>query len=181
MTSAVRPLASESGTGQQARFFYSPVWMVLVGLAARLLCIVIGHTYRFSTAYWSHWEMANLGYSLAMGHGFSAPFGGDTGPSAWTAPLYPWLISLAFRIFGVFSPGAAFAMLTFNSVFAALTSLDDLSHRASGIWGKGGRLVRMGLGVAALQHLLVRELGVGDQLVGLPVEPVVYAHPRDGR
>jgi 4-amino-4-deoxy-L-arabinose transferase-like glycosyltransferase len=122
MTSAVRPLASESGTGQQARFFYSPFWMVLVGLAARLLCIVIGNTYRFSTAYWSHWEMANLGYSLAMGHGFSAPFGGDTGPSAWTAPLYPWLISLAFRIFGVFSPGAAFAMLTFNSVFAALTS-----------------------------------------------------------
>ena len=37
-------------------------------------------------------------------------------------PLYPWLISLAFRAFGVFSHAAAFAMLVFNSVFSALTS-----------------------------------------------------------
>jgi 4-amino-4-deoxy-L-arabinose transferase-like glycosyltransferase len=66
--------------------------------------------------------MANLAHSLATGHGFSSPFGGDTGPSAWTPPLYPWLIALAFRVFGVFSHGAAFAMLVFNSIFAALTS-----------------------------------------------------------
>ena len=66
--------------------------------------------------------MANLAYSMATGHGFSSPFGGDTGPSAWTAPLYPWVISLAFRAFGIFSYGAAFAMLVFNSVFSALTS-----------------------------------------------------------
>src|ERR1019366_380924 len=66
--------------------------------------------------------MANLAYSLATGHGFSSPFGGDTGPSAWTAPLYPWLMSLAFRACGAYSPGAAFAMLVFNSVFGVLTS-----------------------------------------------------------
>ena len=96
--------------------------MVLCGLVVRVLYIVVAHSYRFSTAYWFHWEMANLGYSLALGQGFSSPFGGDTGPSAWTAPVYPWLISLAFRAFGLSSPGAAFAMLLFNSVFSALTS-----------------------------------------------------------
>ena len=66
--------------------------------------------------------MANLARSLATGHGFSAPYGVDTGPSAWTAPIYPWLVSLAFRAFGVFSPAAGFAILLFNSVFSALTS-----------------------------------------------------------
>jgi 4-amino-4-deoxy-L-arabinose transferase-like glycosyltransferase len=96
--------------------------MVLVGLVARVLYILIAHTYCFSAAHWSTWEMANLAHSLASGRGFSSPFGGDTGPSAWTAPLYPWLISLAFRAFGIFSTGAALTMLLFNSVFAALTS-----------------------------------------------------------
>ncbi len=96
--------------------------MVLFGLVARVLYILMAHSYRFSSASWFNWEMANLAYSLAMGHGFSAPFRGDTGPSAWTAPLYPWLISLAFRAFGVYSYGAAFTMLVFNSIFAALTS-----------------------------------------------------------
>jgi 4-amino-4-deoxy-L-arabinose transferase-like glycosyltransferase len=46
----------------------------------------------------------------------------NTGPSAWTAPIYPWLISLAFRAFGVYSYAAGFAMLLFNSICAALTS-----------------------------------------------------------
>ena len=96
--------------------------MVLFGLAVRVLYIVIAHSYRLTTAHWSTFEMANLAHSLATGHGFSSPFGGDTGPSAWTPPLYPWVISLAFRAFGVFSPAAAFAILVFNSVFAALTS-----------------------------------------------------------
>lgn len=95
--------------------------MVLAGFIARLLYIVIARTYRLSPTEWEHFEMANLAQSLATGHGFSSPFSGNTGPSAWTAPLYPWVISLAFRALGVFSYGAAFALLVFNSVFSALT------------------------------------------------------------
>ena len=96
--------------------------MVLVGLVVRLLYIVLAHSYRFGPIDWFGSEMANLGYSLALGRGFSSPFGGDTGPSAWTAPLYPWVTSLAFRACGPLSYSAAFAMLVFNSVFCALTS-----------------------------------------------------------
>jgi 4-amino-4-deoxy-L-arabinose transferase-like glycosyltransferase len=118
MTSSLGQLKAK----REVRFYDSPGWMVVIGLLARVLYILIAQTYRFSVAHWSTWEMANLAYSLAIGHGFSSPFGGYTGPSAWTAPLYPWLISLAFRAFGIFSPAAALTMLLFNSVFAALTS-----------------------------------------------------------
>jgi 4-amino-4-deoxy-L-arabinose transferase-like glycosyltransferase len=96
--------------------------MVLCGLMVRVLYIVIAHAYQFNAAHWHTFEMANLGQSLATGHGFGSPFGGDTGPSAFTGPLYPWVISLVFRAFGVFSHAAALAMLLFNSVFSALTS-----------------------------------------------------------
>lgn len=104
------------------KIIHSPVGMVLLGLVARVLYIALAHLYRFDTSHWHVFEMANLGYSLATGHGFGSPFGGDTGPSAWTAPLYPWVISLAFRAFGIYSHSAAFAILLFNSVFSALTS-----------------------------------------------------------
>jgi 4-amino-4-deoxy-L-arabinose transferase-like glycosyltransferase len=102
---------------------YSPVWMVVIGLAVRVLYIVIAHSYRaIALSNGTVNEMERLAYSLATGHGFSAPYVVDTGPSAWTPPLYPWLISLAFRGFGVYSYAAGFVMLLFNSICAALTS-----------------------------------------------------------
>ena len=103
----------------------SPAWMVLVGFSVRVLWIALAHTYRFRTNeanFGFGWEIGRLAYSLAHGHGFSSPFGGDTGPSAWNAPVYPWILSLAFRMFGSYSHAAAFSMLVFNSIFAALTS-----------------------------------------------------------
>ena len=96
--------------------------MVLFGLVVRVLYIIVAHSYRFALFDWSVFEMANLARSLATGHGFSAPYGVDFGPSALTPPIYPWVVSLAFRAFGVFSNGAGFAMLVFNSIFSALTS-----------------------------------------------------------
>jgi 4-amino-4-deoxy-L-arabinose transferase-like glycosyltransferase len=100
----------------------SPIWMVLIGLLVRVLYIVIAHSYRVIVIDGAVNEMERLAYSLATGSGFSAPYVVDTGPSAWTAPIYPWLISLAFRAFGVYSYAAGFAMLLFNSICAALTS-----------------------------------------------------------
>jgi 4-amino-4-deoxy-L-arabinose transferase-like glycosyltransferase len=119
-TAAVAQDGSASRPG--ASIFYSPAWMVAVGLTVRLLCILAIGWYRLDAKHWMAFEMANIGHSLALGHGFASPWGGSTGPTAWTAPLYPWLVSLAFRVFGVFSPGAALALFTFNSVFSALTS-----------------------------------------------------------
>ena len=99
--------------------------MVLIGFTLRVLYIAIAHSYRFRTTdanFSFGWEIGRIAYSLANGHGFSSPFGGDTGPSAWTAPVYPWIVSLAFRAFGSYSHAASFALLTFNSLCSALTA-----------------------------------------------------------
>src|ERR1017187_10583514 len=107
---------------------HSPVWMVLVGLAARVVYMVIAHSYRaiaIGGPNGSVNEMERLSYSLATGSGFSAPYVVDTGPSAWAAPIYPWLISLAFRAFGVYSNAAGVAMLLLDRKSTRLNS----SHR----------------------------------------------------
>jgi 4-amino-4-deoxy-L-arabinose transferase-like glycosyltransferase len=104
---------------------HSPGWMVLIGFTLRILYIAIAHSYKFRTTdanFSFGWEIGRIAYSLATGHGFSSPFGGDTGPSAWTAPVYPWIVSLAFRAFGTYSHAASFALLTFNSLCSALTA-----------------------------------------------------------
>lgn len=98
--------------------------MVAIAFLARVLYIAIGHSYRFRTTdanFSFGWEMGRIAYSIANGHGFASPFGGDTGPSAWNTPIYPWIISVAFRLFGSYTHAAAFALLVFNSIFAALT------------------------------------------------------------
>ncbi len=98
--------------------------MVVIAFAVRVLWIALAHTYRIRTTennFGFGWEIGRIAYALAHGMGFSSPFGGNTGPSAWTAPIYPWIVSLAFRVFGSYSPAAAFALLSFNSLFAALT------------------------------------------------------------
>jgi len=104
---------------------HSPGWMVLIGFVVRVLYIALTHSYRFRTTdanFSVGWEIGRIAYSLANGHGFSSPFGGDTGPSAWTAPVYPWIVALAFRAFGSYSHAASFVLLTFNSLCAAATS-----------------------------------------------------------
>lgn len=66
------------------------------------------------------WEMSAIGYSIFAGHGFGSPWVTPSGPTAWTAPLYPYIVAGVLSIFGVTS-AAAFALFTFNSVFSALT------------------------------------------------------------
>jgi len=69
------------------------------------------------------WEMGRIGRSLAQGHGFSSPYDGDTGPSAWEPPLYPFLIGGVFKISGVYTHASAWILLSINSVFATLTCI----------------------------------------------------------
>ena len=127
-TSPVRPTPDSSErvpTSLCRQILRSPRWMVLIAFLVRVGWIVVAHTYRIRTTennFGFGFETGRIAYSLANGMGFSSPFGGNTGPSAWTAPVYPWIVSLAFRVFGSYSQASAFVMLSFNSVFAALTS-----------------------------------------------------------
>jgi 4-amino-4-deoxy-L-arabinose transferase-like glycosyltransferase len=68
-------------------------------------------------------EMGRVGRSIALGQGFSNPYGGNTGPSAWEPPLYPYLIAGVFKLFGIYTHASAWVLLSINSVFAALTTI----------------------------------------------------------
>jgi hypothetical protein len=97
---------------------------VLVALLLRLGVITIGHTYRITPRrdhFQFGWEMGRLARSIAEGHGFSSPTDLDSGPSAWTAPVYPYILGGIFKVFGVYTGASAWMILAFNSIFAALT------------------------------------------------------------
>jgi 4-amino-4-deoxy-L-arabinose transferase-like glycosyltransferase len=65
--------------------------------------------------------MGRLARSIALGHGFSSPTDLNSGPSAWAAPVYPYILAGVFKVFGIYTAASAWVILAFNSVFAALT------------------------------------------------------------
>ncbi len=108
------------------RFRSSVFFIVLVAFAIRLAVILIGHTYRITPRrdhFQFGWEMGRLARSIALGQGFSSPTDLTTGPSAWAAPVYPYILAGIFKLSGIYTPASALVILTFNSVFAALTCL----------------------------------------------------------
>jgi len=74
-----------------------------------------------------HWEFGfeagRVAKSIVTGHGFSNPFWAQTGPTAWLAPVYPYLLAGVFVLFGIQTKAAALAILSLNSLFSALTCL----------------------------------------------------------
>ena len=62
--------------------------------------IVIGHTYRVNPLrdhFQFGWEMGRIARSILHGQGFSSPTDLDTGPTAWAAPVYPYVIAGGFQ------------------------------------------------------------------------------------
>lgn len=87
--------------------------------------MTLAHTYRirpYDDHFGFGWEMGRIARALVTGYGYADPFTGHTGPTAWVAPLYPLLMAGAFRIFGVYTLGSAWLLLTINSFFSALTT-----------------------------------------------------------
>ena len=100
--------------------------MVLVAIVLRLIVVGISYPDRLNPDR-DHWRFAGetgrIARSIVEGKGFSSPLFGDTGPTAWMTPIYPYLVALSFRVFGVYSKASAIAMLSLNSLFSALTCL----------------------------------------------------------
>jgi 4-amino-4-deoxy-L-arabinose transferase-like glycosyltransferase len=97
-----------------------------VAMAVRLIVVVL--TYRDLPDADKHyeafgWEMGWIARALASGHGFSSPYYPWSGPTAIMAPLYPGLLSLVFRAFGIYSLTSAFVILTINSILSTLTCI----------------------------------------------------------
>ncbi len=64
-------------------------------------------------------EMVLVAESLAADEGFSNPYGCKTGPTAHLAPVYPFVVSLIYRLF---PPGSSRQLATFmlSTTFASL-------------------------------------------------------------
>jgi 4-amino-4-deoxy-L-arabinose transferase-like glycosyltransferase len=92
------------------------------------------HTRRGEDNFGFGFEMGRVGRSIALGRGFSSPYEGNTGPTAWEPPLYPYLIGGVFKIFGVYTYASAWVLLSINSLFAAFTTIPvyRIAHRTFG-------------------------------------------------
>jgi len=98
--------------------------IALWGFAVRVAAIFLMRTYRIRTSednFGFGFETGRIARSIGLGQGFSNPFHGITGPTAWEAPLYPYVVAGAFRLAGIYTRLSAMLMLTFNSFFSALT------------------------------------------------------------
>ena len=99
---------------------------VLIALILRLINVALVYN-RFLDPSRNHrefaWEIGQVAYSIVMGHGFANPYSVGTGPTALLGPVFPYLLSGIFVVFGVFTKASAVAFLAVNSLFSALTCL----------------------------------------------------------
>src|SRR6202795_4408848 len=111
---------------QRQSWTHSIFFIILIAFLLRLAVITIGHTYRITPRrdhFQFGWEMGRIARSIALGQGFSSPTDLLTGPSAWAPPVYPYILAGIFKLFGIYSNLSAWVILTFNSIFSALTCL----------------------------------------------------------
>jgi hypothetical protein len=133
--------------GRRPLWHYRSTWVVLaVALLARLAALRNAiqdhpHDWLYSRGI----EMGLLANSLLHGQGYSSPFGGSTGPTAFIAPGYPTLIAGIFLVFGTYSFASAIAIMAMQVFVSLLTIwlmmwiarkvLDDATAKlAGGFW-----------------------------------------------
>jgi len=113
------------------RFF---LWLLPLSFVLQVAAIGALHQYRTRPGddhFEFGWEMGRVARSIALGHGFSSPYEGNTGPTAWEPPLYPYLMAAVFKIFGVYTQASAWVLLSINSLLATLTCIPIffIAHR----------------------------------------------------
>jgi 4-amino-4-deoxy-L-arabinose transferase-like glycosyltransferase len=93
-----------------------------VAFLLRIVCMLWWKSYIFPTLV-PYNEVGRLIEKIATGQGFSSPYGGNSGPTAAFPPVYPFLGSLIYRIFGSYTSTCAIAILTMNCVFGSLNAI----------------------------------------------------------
>jgi dolichyl-phosphate-mannose-protein mannosyltransferase len=96
-----------------------------VALIIRLFYITLAHTYRirlFQDHFQFGWEVGRIARAVATGYGYSDPFTGHTGPTAWSPPLFTLLLAGVFKVFGVYTAASAWVIFAIDSVFSAATA-----------------------------------------------------------
>jgi hypothetical protein len=104
------------------RLRFDAISILVLGVTVRLglIWITVSGSFHMNLFH-KGLELGLVAQSLATGHGFSSPFGGDTGPTAYLAPAYPIFIAGLFRLFGSFTVGAAVTAMVIQTLFSAAT------------------------------------------------------------
>ncbi len=101
-------------------------YMMLAALVIRLIVVVFVFPYWLNPQrdfYEFGYEPGRVARSIALGQGISNPLHGITGPTALVMPIYPAILAVFFKLFGIYSKGAAIAILAFNSLVSSLTCI----------------------------------------------------------
>jgi hypothetical protein len=104
----------------------SPWAIVTVAVALRLAVMVWTRSYLKNPAmefYDFGAETGRVARAIALGQGFSSPLHGETGPTAWLMPVYPYLLAGIFKVFGIYSLASAVVTVVLNCIFSGLTCL----------------------------------------------------------
>jgi hypothetical protein len=102
-------------------------------------------------------EMGLLANSLIHGLGYSSPFGGSTGPTAFIAPGYPTLVAGVFLAFGSYTFLSALVIVAIN-VLASLLTIWLMMHIAADVLDRRTALVAGAFWMVSLPLLLVPAL-----------------------
>lgn len=102
--------------------FRAPAVIFWAAFGLRIAVILIGRTWRVNPVdhnFEFGFESGRIARALVTGHGYSDPFNGPTGPTAWIAPGYPLLLALSFKLFGLYAKLASFFVKSVDSLFSA--------------------------------------------------------------
>ena len=125
-TLTIEPVADcESGMDSSSRpltKYRSQAIILGVALLTRLLALWSVLSRHPKDWLYSHpYEMGLVANSLVHGHGYSSPFGGSTGPTAFIAPGYPTLIAGIFLLFGTFTFASVVAIMAMQILVSLVT------------------------------------------------------------
>lgn len=101
-------------------------WAVLAGFAIRAVVVILTiapYLEPGQTQFAFGLEGGRIAAAIARGEGFSNPMTIPTGPSAWRAPVFPYLMAGFFEVFGIHTLAAAIPMYALNCLISALTAI----------------------------------------------------------
>jgi len=108
--------------------------IVLVAIVLRLAVIPFDHIEDLMDANHIHaWEQGNVAQALVAGQGFGSPMVSNQ-PSAMMPPVYPLIVAVFFRTFGVHTAQSIYAIHAFDCLINALACIPLflITHRSFG-------------------------------------------------
>jgi len=109
----MKPMNTRSTTFARGSISFPPVaFIFLLAIISNLILALALPRVDWAVA----GEIPRIAASVASGRGFSSPFRQPTGPSAWSPPIYPYLLAGIFRVFGVFTVASYWVAVAVNLI-----------------------------------------------------------------